>query len=745
MRQIKTLDGIMSLDESNDIIGQSHHKEARNGVFKGNTPQMHFTAIRGNSTIANPNLIGNDCKIIGSTVFYPNCSLVGSAILPTPTPTSTPTSSPTYTSTPTYTNTPTAGAGNAFDFAFRSSSALVCSVGSEPLQRTTMYSNAGAADLLNIAIATDKSGIPALKYRLFTDVDMTTFKQNGFYSDGTYYYNVTGGLGLITNADYCFGPTPTSTSTSTPTATPTPPASFNLGYSSVSGVLSCAAAQSVYYAIPGSVLELGTQLYSDPSLGAAFLVPNGYYADGSNYYHVYPSNGQIHDIGFCPTFTPTATSTPTPTVGCFLLMVNVSSVDRAASDDGYVYFDYNYCGSLTSSTIKYNVNKTNFNTGVCYDMAYGVPTVYYYISSVKTTAPNSSAYMGVSCVVTPSPTSTATTTATPTSTATPTNTPTSTPTGTATPTFTPTPTRTPTETPTYTPTTTPTFTPTAIAYTVIKGCEDYAGTGYIKVTGMSGGATGGVLSWYLQGYDETPRFNNQRIGSLANGVYKLYITDGSYPITEDILISCATYTPTPTGSPTITYTPTPTTTWNGFAVYKGTNPATACTATDDPYTLYYVGALAVGTTTFYYAPGGAVANSGYYYNPSINHTYTVNGSGLYVGDGACPTYQVNVYGKRNGLAYQTTASYYSTDGFTFTSASDIPRITGGLLYTIYVPSGTTVYLTQNDYIDGYYVAATAQEGSYPASASGGNCQNTFYITGNTNIYLYADTAGGSVC
>ena len=73
----------MNLDDSNDIFPSTHHKEARNGVFKGNAPDMHFTAIRGNSMVTNSSLIKNDCNFSGNIVFTPNCALVGTAALTT--------------------------------------------------------------------------------------------------------------------------------------------------------------------------------------------------------------------------------------------------------------------------------------------------------------------------------------------------------------------------------------------------------------------------------------------------------------------------------------------------------------------------------------------------------------------------------------------------------------------------------------------------------------------------------------
>jgi len=79
-KEIKTLDGVMNLDDSNDVLPLNNHREARNGVFKGNAPEMHFTAIRGNVKVNNASLVSNDCRLSGSALFTPNCSLVGTAV-----------------------------------------------------------------------------------------------------------------------------------------------------------------------------------------------------------------------------------------------------------------------------------------------------------------------------------------------------------------------------------------------------------------------------------------------------------------------------------------------------------------------------------------------------------------------------------------------------------------------------------------------------------------------------------------
>ncbi len=52
----KTFTGIMNLDDSNDVIPSAHHKEAKNGVFRGNQGMNKFQSIRGNKKVTNANL-----------------------------------------------------------------------------------------------------------------------------------------------------------------------------------------------------------------------------------------------------------------------------------------------------------------------------------------------------------------------------------------------------------------------------------------------------------------------------------------------------------------------------------------------------------------------------------------------------------------------------------------------------------------------------------------------------------------
>lgn len=56
----KILNGAMNLDDANEVFPSPNHKEARNGVFRGNSTMIKFQAIRGNVKITNDNLKTNN-------------------------------------------------------------------------------------------------------------------------------------------------------------------------------------------------------------------------------------------------------------------------------------------------------------------------------------------------------------------------------------------------------------------------------------------------------------------------------------------------------------------------------------------------------------------------------------------------------------------------------------------------------------------------------------------------------------
>jgi hypothetical protein len=57
--QRKILSGFMNLDDPKDTLPGGHHKEAKNGVFRGNSGTMKFQTIKGNQKITNTNLKTN--------------------------------------------------------------------------------------------------------------------------------------------------------------------------------------------------------------------------------------------------------------------------------------------------------------------------------------------------------------------------------------------------------------------------------------------------------------------------------------------------------------------------------------------------------------------------------------------------------------------------------------------------------------------------------------------------------------
>jgi hypothetical protein len=46
----------MNLDDPRDTLPRTHHKEARNGIFRGNVGYTKFQSIKGNQKITNSNL-----------------------------------------------------------------------------------------------------------------------------------------------------------------------------------------------------------------------------------------------------------------------------------------------------------------------------------------------------------------------------------------------------------------------------------------------------------------------------------------------------------------------------------------------------------------------------------------------------------------------------------------------------------------------------------------------------------------
>lgn len=56
----KIFNGTMNLDDANEVFPSPSHKEAKNGVFRGNSTMIKFQAIRGNVKVTNSNLTTNN-------------------------------------------------------------------------------------------------------------------------------------------------------------------------------------------------------------------------------------------------------------------------------------------------------------------------------------------------------------------------------------------------------------------------------------------------------------------------------------------------------------------------------------------------------------------------------------------------------------------------------------------------------------------------------------------------------------
>jgi hypothetical protein len=140
---------------------------------------------------------------------------------PTMTPTETPTMTPTETLTPTPTETPTETPTNTPTMTPTPTIGYyIYSLGSGATfnDACTGYT----ASPINV-YAPLVGGIgPNVGEYLFTDTLTSVPVPNGYYSNGTAWFNVTGGLGQVTSSDpngCTVTPTPTPTVTTTPTPT----------------------------------------------------------------------------------------------------------------------------------------------------------------------------------------------------------------------------------------------------------------------------------------------------------------------------------------------------------------------------------------------------------------------------------------------------------------------------------------------------------------------------------------------
>lgn len=249
---------------------------------------------------------------------------------PTPTPTTTPTTTPTPSVTPTHTGTPTGTPGSTPT--------------PTPTPINYLFELGYGTTPNNACLATEtayygtRSGGPTIEVTeiLYSDITTSFPAINGYYSDGTILYVVSGGMGEVTGK-YTSGcanlVTPTPTITQTASATPTPtvtpsttePARYihsNLCHSESTADEACGCNGTATIWTNHPQFSASTLFYSDAS-GANTGNPDGFYAIDNVVYYVNNDCGIGCSTGatlgysaLCnatPTPTPTHTSTPTVT------------------------------------------------------------------------------------------------------------------------------------------------------------------------------------------------------------------------------------------------------------------------------------------------------------------------------------------------------------------------------------------------------------------------------------------------
>ena len=411
---------------------------------------------------------------------------------------------------------------------------------------------------------------------LYDNIGLTSLSSNGYYSDGTNWWRITSGDGVIYSTGACATTTTTTSTTSTtsttlaPTTTTTAgPAVFNLGYHATVGWQSCYAARTNYYSYTGDIVQNGTYLFTDATLSTK--APVGYYSDGANYYYV---------ASICNEYTFTNT---------------------LGYDESVEYYD---CSGTPQTLLVYDGTTSS---AVCVDSIINLNGLTANNNGLGSCTPNS---IGILQNATPCPTtSTTSTTSTSTSTTSTSTTSTSTTSTSTTTTTTAAPTTTTTTSGgggTTSTTTTAgyttfllTFTNTGTGATI---CADYATPTNRNPYYAAPGATLG---------NGTVLYTNTGLTTLVpNGYYSNgtnYWTAAASAGTLGDQTVCAGVTSSTTSTTTTTtQPPTTTTTTTQPPTTTTTQPPTTTTTTTQPPTT---------TTTTTAAPGGgfiSITNSGGY-------------------------------------------------------------------------------------------------------------------------------------
>ena len=275
-------------------------------------------------------------ELVNTGAFPP----LNATATPTPTPTTTPTTTPTpsvtptqtgtaaVTPTPTQTQTGTAAVTptptpTAINYQF------ILGYGTTPND---------ACSATETAYYGTRSGGPTIEVTeiLYSNISASFPAINGYYSDGTILYLVSGGVGevtgkWITGCATLVTPTPTITQTAsatpTPTVTPstTEPARYihsNLCHSESTADEACGCSGTATIWTNYPQFSASTLFYSNAS-GANTGNPDGYYSIDNVVYYVNNDCGIGCSTGstlgyssvcnVTPTVTPSHTPTPTPT------------------------------------------------------------------------------------------------------------------------------------------------------------------------------------------------------------------------------------------------------------------------------------------------------------------------------------------------------------------------------------------------------------------------------------------------
>ena len=194
--QVRFAFTIYSGTTSNEACGQYNSTSTIYGdkaIFDENT--IFYNVLSGPTTVDMTGYYNNSQIVVelnsgGIPVggLYSLCATLTPTPTQTKTPTNTPSNTATNTQTPTNTPTPTPTFGYyTYSLGTGSTANLAC---------------ADFSSAPNTIYGTVSGGIgPNVSEYLYFNTSLTTPVQNGYYSNGTAYYVVTGGLGQITSSD----------------------------------------------------------------------------------------------------------------------------------------------------------------------------------------------------------------------------------------------------------------------------------------------------------------------------------------------------------------------------------------------------------------------------------------------------------------------------------------------------------------------------------------------------------------